>query len=93
LIHIWCEFTPKNKIMPRQSISFSKPNDEWLKAQVDSEEYSSKSELVNDLIRQARKQQAQIDWIRVKLERSERSGFTYETKEEILKQSKSLLNG
>ncbi len=79
--------------MPRQSISFSKPNDEWLKAQVDSEEYSSKSELVNDLIRQARKQQAQIDWIRVKLERSERSGFTYETKEEILKQSKSLLNG
>ncbi len=79
--------------MPRQSISFSKPNDEWLKAQVDSEEYSSKSELVNDLIRQARQQQAQIDWIRAKLEKSERSGFTSETKEEILKQSKSLLNG
>ena len=79
--------------MPRQSISFSKPNDEWLKAQVDSREYSSKSELVNDLIRQARKQQAQIDWIRAKLDKSERSGFTNETKEEILKQSKSLLNG
>ena len=79
--------------MPRQSISFSKPNDEWLKAQVDSEEYSSKSELVNDLIRQARKQQAQIDWIRAKLEKSEKSGFTKESKEEILKQSKSLLNG
>jgi antitoxin ParD1/3/4 len=79
--------------MPRQSISFSKPNDEWLKAQVDSEEYSSKSELVNDLIRQARKQQAQIDWIRAKLELSERSGFTSETKEQILKRSKALLNG
>jgi len=79
--------------MPRQSISFSKPNDEWLKAQVDSEEYSSKSELVNDLIRQARKQQAHIEWIRAKLENSERSGFTSDTKEEILKQSKSLLNG
>lgn len=79
--------------MPRQSISFSKPNDEWLKTQVDKEEYSSKSELVNDLIRQARKQQVQIDWIRAKLDKSEISGFTNETKEQILKQSKSLLNG
>jgi antitoxin ParD1/3/4 len=79
--------------MARQSISFTKPNDEWLKAQLDSQEYSSKSELVNDLIRQARKQQVQIDWIRAKLDKSERSGFTDNTKEQILKQSKSLLNG
>lgn len=79
--------------MARQSISFTKPNDEWLKAQVDNDEYTSKSELVNDLIRQARNQQAQIDWIRAKLDRSERSGFTDDTKEQILKQSKSMLNG
>jgi antitoxin ParD1/3/4 len=79
--------------MARQSISFTKPNDEWLKAQVNTEEYSSKSELVNDLIRQARQQQAQIDWIRAKLERAEKSGFTDETKEQILAQSKSSLNG
>jgi len=79
--------------MARQSISITKPNDEWLKAQIDSEEYSSKSELVNDLIRQARKQQAQVDWIRVKLEKSEAAGFTDETKDQILKKSKSLLNG
>jgi antitoxin ParD1/3/4 len=79
--------------MARQSISFTKPNDEWLKAQVENDEYSSKSELVNDLIRQARNQQAQIDWIRAKLEKSERNGFTDETKDQILKQSKSMLNG
>ncbi|WP_430812924.1 MULTISPECIES: ribbon-helix-helix domain-containing protein [unclassified Carboxylicivirga] len=79
--------------MPRQSISFSKPNDEWLKAQVDSEEYSSKSELANDLIRRARKQQAQVDWLRAKLDKAEESGFTNDSKEEILRQSKSLLNG
>ncbi len=79
--------------MARQSISFTKPNDEWLKSQVDREEYSSKSELVNDLIRQARKQQVQIDWIRTKLDKSEKSGFTEYTKEQILIQSKSLLNG
>jgi len=79
--------------MARQSISFTKPNDEWLKAQIESEEYSSKSELINDLIRQARKQQVQVDWIKAKLNKAEASGFTNETKEQILKQSKSLLNG
>jgi len=79
--------------MARQSISFTKPNDEWLKAQLDNQEYSSKSELINDLIRQARKQQVQIDWIKAKLDKSEKSGFTDNTKEQILKQSKSLLNG
>jgi antitoxin ParD1/3/4 len=79
--------------MARQSISFTKPNDEWLKAQVESQEYSSKSELINDLIRQARKQQVQIDWIRAKLLKSESSGFTDDNKEQILDQSKALLNG
>lgn len=79
--------------MSRQSISFTQPNDEWLKSQVESKEYSSKSELVNDLIRQARKQQRQIDWIGSKLEQAEISGFTNDSKEQILAQSKSQLNG
>ncbi|MAX71476.1 MAG: CopG family transcriptional regulator [Flavobacteriaceae bacterium] len=79
--------------MARQSITFTKPNDEWLKSQVDNEEYSSKSELVNDLIRQARKQQAKVDWIRAKLESAEKSGFTDDEKTNILAQSKALLNG
>jgi antitoxin ParD1/3/4 len=78
--------------MIRQSISFTEPNDEWLKSQIDNKEYSSKSELVNDLIRQARNQQKQIDWIRSKLERAEESGFTTDTKTQILKQSKKLLS-
>ena len=78
--------------MARQSISFTKPNDEWLKTQVDNQEYSSKSELVNDLIRQARNQQIEIDWIRTKLEKAENSGFTNDSKEQILAQSKSELN-
>lgn len=77
-------FYTKLIIMNRQSISFTQPNDEWLKTQVDSKEYPSKSELINDLVRQARKQQRQIDWIRAKLERAENSGFTNDTKEQIL---------
>jgi antitoxin ParD1/3/4 len=78
--------------MTRQSISFTQPNDEWLKTQVDNQEYSSKSELVNDLIRQARNQQKQIDWISAKLDKAEKSGFTEDSKKDILAQSKSLLN-
>ena len=78
--------------MARQSISFTQPNDEWLKSQVDNQEYSSKSELVNDLIRQARSQQVQIDWIKAKLENAENNGFTTDSKEQILAQSKSKLN-
>ena len=78
--------------MKRQSISFTEPNDEWLKNQIASKEYSSKSELINDLIRQARSQQRQIDWVRSKLEIAEKSGFTSDTKEQILNQSKDMLN-
>ena len=77
--------------MKRQSIFFTKPNDEWLKAQVESEEYSSKSELINDLIRQAREQQKQIDWIWAKLIKAEQSGFTNMNPNEILAQSKQEL--
>jgi len=58
--------------MARQSISFTEPNDEWLKSQIESKEYSSKSELVNDLIRQARNQQIQINYIKNKLEKAEK---------------------
>jgi antitoxin ParD1/3/4 len=59
----------------------------------DSKEYTSKSELINDLVRQARKQQAQVDWIKAKLEKAESSGFTNESREDILSQSKKLING
>ena len=70
--------------MPRQSISFTPPNDEWLKAQVDSEEYTSKSEVVNDLIRKVR----EIESVRIRLIRAEQSGFTQQTSTEILTEIK-----
>jgi antitoxin ParD1/3/4 len=74
--------------MARQSISLTRPNDEWLKAQVQNEEYSSKSELVNDLIRQARQQQQEVDWIRAKLVRAEanlkENGYVEKSQDAIL---------
>ena len=63
-----------------------------IKRLVKNKEYSSKSKLINDLVRQARKHHLQVDWISAKLEKAEKSGFTNDSKEEILLQSKSLLN-
>jgi antitoxin ParD1/3/4 len=72
--------------------SLSKPNDEWLKAILDSEEYQSESEIINDLVRHTRNNQYQIDFIRTKLALAEKSGFTSETKDQISKQSNMLFN-
>ena len=47
--------------MGTQRISLIQPCDVWLKNQVDKNEYATNSELVNNLIRQVRKQQRQID--------------------------------
>jgi antitoxin ParD1/3/4 len=70
--------------MPRQSISFTPPNDEWLKSQVESEEFASKSDVVNDLIRRAR----EIDIIRAKLIAAElsaaQSGWVEKSSQDIL---------
>ena len=70
--------------MTRQSISFTPPNDKWLKDQIESGEYTSKSDVVNDLIRRAR----EIDYIRARLIAAEQSvekdGWVEKTREEML---------
>jgi len=69
--------------MPRQSITFTPPNDEWLKTQVDNEEYASKSEVINDLIRKARQQQSEVEALRAALIAGEQSGMSDRTPAEI----------
>ncbi len=64
------------KPLNNKSISFIEPNDEWMKNQIDLNEYSSKIELAIDLIRQAASQQLQNDLVRVKINNEEKSGFT-----------------
>ena len=77
----------RRMIMPRQSITLTKPNEEWLLSQVANDEYSSKSELINDLIRKARRAEA----INQKLEQAEQSGFTELSAAEILAEAKASL--
>jgi len=78
--------------MARQSITLTNPNDDWLKSQLKSNEFNSKSEVVNDLIRKARSKQNEIDLIRSKLLKAEKGGFTNATSSEILKEFKGELN-
>jgi antitoxin ParD1/3/4 len=77
--------------MTRQSITLTMPNDDWLKHQLLSKEYTSKSEVVNDLIRKARAQQGEIEFIRSKLIKSENSGFVSQSSDEILSEFKGEL--
>ena len=60
--------------MPRQSINLTEPNAEWVKARIESKEYTSMSDAVNDLIRQVRRQEDEkIEKIRAMLIESEES--------------------
>jgi antitoxin ParD1/3/4 len=76
--------------MARQTLNIHEPNDLWLNKIVASKEYASKSELVNDLIRQARKRW-EDDFIRRKIEIAEHSGFSTKTQAEILEKAKSSI--
>lgn len=60
--------------MPRQSINLTESNAEWVKARIESKEYTSMSDAVNDLIRQIRRQEDEkIEKIRAMLIKSEES--------------------
>lgn len=79
--------------MARQSITLANQNDEWLKQQVANQEFTSKSEAVNYLIKQAREQDAYVEFVRMKLIKAEESGFAKkQTKEEMLAEFKRKLN-
>ena len=64
--------------MPRQSISLTEPNAKWIKGQVEGKEYTSMSDAVNDLVRQARRQEGDmIEKIRAILIEEEKNHKTY----------------
>jgi antitoxin ParD1/3/4 len=75
--------------MTRQSISLTDPNDAWLMAQVESKEYTSKSDVVNDLIRKARAAEQTVEQIRAKLIEAEQSGFVTPDRSAILAEIKA----
>jgi antitoxin ParD1/3/4 len=78
--------------MTRLSISLTKQNDEWLKGQLDEEEFNSKSEAINHLIKQERSREEYFEYVRMKIEKGEKSGFAEkQTREEMLAEFKNDL--
>ncbi len=78
--------------MTRQSVSFTEPNNDWIQAKVDSKEYKNKSELINELVRQARLKQEKLEFIQAKLAQAEQKGFVSQSKDELLAEIKQGLN-
>ena len=78
--------------MARQSITLTQPNDDWLNDLVMRNEYASKSEVVNDLIRRAREEQERLQLLRLQLQQGEESGFIEVTKEELQKALRQSLD-
>jgi antitoxin ParD1/3/4 len=86
-------YTTKGFNMARQSITLANQNDEWLKEQVAKEEFTSKSEAVNYLIKQARERDAYHEYVQMKIDRGLNSGRApKQTKEEMLAEFKKRLN-
>ncbi|MFG4004208.1 ribbon-helix-helix domain-containing protein [Flavobacterium aquidurense] len=78
--------------MTRQSISLTAPNEEGLKNQVETEEFSSKSEAINYLIKKARSQEEYYEFVRAKIDKGKKSGFVKkQSREEMLAEFKREL--
>ena len=77
--------------MPRQTITLTEPNHKWLQARVDSGEFKTQTDAVNDALRRAREIESGVEEIRAKLIRAEQRGFTDMTADQILEQSKKEL--
>lgn len=77
--------------MARQSITLANQNDEWLKKQVEDQVFTSKSEAVNYLIKQACERKEYHKYVQMKIDRGIKSGFSTKTKEEMLAEFKQGL--
>ncbi len=81
--------------MVKKSITVTDQQDHWIKAQIEMGHYGNESEVVRELIRerQLREQEStrEIELIRAKLIQAEQSGFTEQSRAEILQEIKNGL--
>jgi antitoxin ParD1/3/4 len=69
--------------MAKQSVNFTSPNNEWLNAKVKSEEYSNKTDIINDLIRREREREEKFYTLKSAIEEGLSSGVSDKTVEDI----------
>lgn len=72
----------------RATLSISEPNAKWIQAQIDSKEFSSRSEVLNDLIRRAREIETVRDRLKAAEDSVQESGWVRKTPDEMLESFK-----
>ncbi len=77
--------------MPRQTITLSDPNHAWLQDRVDSGEFKTQTEAVNDALRRIREIESGVEHIRARLIEAEQGGFSALSRDDILSKSKEDL--
>lgn len=85
MVYLVYYYTINTQKMARQTITVNEPNDRWMKEKIQENEYASKSELINDLIRRQRELEEERIWLRNELIKGEESGISTKTMAEILK--------
>lgn len=77
----------------RASLSLTEPNERWIQDQIDSKEFTSRSAVINDLIRKAR----EVEDIRARLIAAEMSvtekGWVTTSQEEMLNRFRERAGG
>lgn len=77
--------------MPRQTITITDPNHQWLQARVDSGEFNTTTEAVNDALRRVREMESSVEELRSKLIRAEERGLTEKSPEQIRARARAEL--
>ncbi len=77
--------------MPRQTITITDPNHQWLQARVDSGEFNTTTEAVNDALRRVREIESGVEELRSKLIRAEERGLTAKSPEQIRARARAEL--
>ena len=77
--------------MPRQTITLTEPNHKWLQDRVDSGEFRTQTEAVNDAIRKLREKEDELAFLRDRIARAKEEGFTTMNRHEILAEIKDEL--
>lgn len=68
----------------RASLLISEPNEKWIQAQIGSKEFSSRSEVLNDLIRQARETEVIRERLKLAETSAKEQGWVTTTPDEML---------
>ena len=77
--------------MVKKSITVTAQQDQWIRAQMESGNYATDSEVIREALREKELRTREIEYIRAKLIAAEQSGFSDLTPDEILQKSKKEL--